>query len=381
MIKGQTFANQKIRAEDQAVINSFTIIQNDGVLKGIGTDVVITNNGGLFTLGAGKILCQGRIVDVEQNTQISIPVASGSSIVKGYLILKIDLSEEPPNIDADDYAGQTPQCIITYKEGVAGGDFPELIQNDLNDGGSIYELALMSYHKTNAGFTDVSRVVRYINKNHHQNDCVEKATNAYHTPTQERSDSSTKIANTEYVQIHADHTWKEVQKSKLTASTKDWQIEHNFDFNKYDYKIKTFLKYSGASASVAAHFYLLDSSNQKINGSYGVMRNVYHNGNDVYSETAVSGSGELANIPTSSSEGVACIELNISYEPNTDTFCVITDAISNQANNSGGSGCNSMCKMMLTGLTSKTPAKIQIYSYSPTWYANSTMIISRKRRL
>lgn len=381
MIKGQTFANQKIRAEDQAIINSFTMIQDNGVFKGIATEVSITNNGGLFTLGAGKILCQGRVIDIEQNTQITIPLAASSSIVKGYLILKIDLSKEPPDIDSEDYNGTTEQCFITYKEGTADGDFPQLVQNNLLDNGSIYELPLMSYFKTNTGFSNVTRVIKLIGKNNYQDNCVEKAITAYNAPNLAPTDSSIKIANTAFVHDHVDYTWKDVQKTKLTSNLKDWQVEHDFDFNTYDYKIRIFLKYSGASSSVAAHMYFINSSNQRVGGSYGIIRKVYHDGNNLLSETGVSGSGQISEVQTSTSDGTACIELNISYESNTDTLFVVTDAISNQANNSGNSGCNSMCKMMLTGPTSKTPTKIQVYSYSPTWYANSTIIISRKKKL
>ena len=175
MVKGQTFANQKIRAEDQALMNSHNAILDNGALAGIGTEVTITNNGGVFNMGSGKILCQGRVVDIEQNSQVSVPLATSASVVKGYLILKIDLSEAPPNVDADDYNGTTAQCYVTYKDGTPGGDFPTLTQNNLNDNGSIYELPLVSYYKTNTGFSNVTRVLNTIHKNNYQNGYVEKA--------------------------------------------------------------------------------------------------------------------------------------------------------------------------------------------------------------
>lgn len=178
MIKGQTFANQKIRSEDSAAINSHNAIADNGAMQGIGTEVSITNNGGVFTFGAGKILCQGRVIEIEQNTQISIPVAPGSAVVKGYLILKIDLSEEPPDVEADDYNGVTAQCYVTYKEGVAGGELPDLVQNNLNDNGSIYELPLVAYAKTNTGFTTVERVLKTIPKNNVGDGYVAKALQA-----------------------------------------------------------------------------------------------------------------------------------------------------------------------------------------------------------
>lgn len=178
MIKGQTFANQKIRDEDLSTVIAHCAILDDGALEGIGTGVTITNNGGVFTLGAGKILCQGRIVDIEQNSQILIPIGASANIVKGYLILKIDLSKEPPDIDAEGYNGTTAQCVVTYKEGIEGGDFPALTQNNLNDNGSIFELPLVSYNKTNTGFSNVTRVLKTLHKNNVGNGYVEKAVKA-----------------------------------------------------------------------------------------------------------------------------------------------------------------------------------------------------------
>lgn len=175
MVKGQTFANQKIRPEDQAIINSFCAINDNGAIGGNGTEVLITNNGGVFNFGAGKILCQGRVIEIDQNSQIEVPLGDSSSITKGYIILKIDLSEEPPDLESDNYDGTTPQCFITYKEGSAGADFPSLVQNNLNDGGSIYELPLCSYYKTNTGFSNVTRTIKTLTKNNNSDGYVEKS--------------------------------------------------------------------------------------------------------------------------------------------------------------------------------------------------------------
>ncbi|MBS1007798.1 hypothetical protein JK160_02900 [Leuconostoc suionicum] len=96
-------------------------------------------NGLTLTIGTGQAIVQGRLVEVSSPQTITLPSNSSGSIC-----IVVDLSKTN---DVSGQSGQTNYAVNVNQvaiSAVAGG----LTQDDLNNGGSLYEFSLGSYTST-----------------------------------------------------------------------------------------------------------------------------------------------------------------------------------------------------------------------------------------
>ncbi|MGC8257922.1 hypothetical protein ACP2X5_08530 [Leuconostoc mesenteroides subsp. jonggajibkimchii] len=109
-----------------------------GVLKR-GNQLKITVNGLTATIDTGQVIILGRLVEVTSPTQITLPANSN-----GNLAIVVDLSKANT---VQGQAGQPnyhPTINQVYLSAVTG----DLVQEDINNGGFIYELPLATFSTT-----------------------------------------------------------------------------------------------------------------------------------------------------------------------------------------------------------------------------------------
>ncbi|MCT4376838.1 hypothetical protein [Leuconostoc suionicum] len=109
-----------------------------GVLKR-GNQLKITVNGLTATVDTGQVIILGRLVEVISPTQITLPANSN-----GNLAIVVDLSKANT---VQGQAGQ-PNYYPTINQVYLGTVTGDLVQEDLNNGGFIYELPLATFSTT-----------------------------------------------------------------------------------------------------------------------------------------------------------------------------------------------------------------------------------------
>lgn len=111
---------------------------HNGVLNR-GNKFAITAKGLIATIGTGQAIIQGRLVEITKPEILSIP-ANGT----GSICLVVDLTKQNTitgSAGGSDYAVKVNQVYLSAVTGT-------LTQDDLNNGGYIYELPLASYVST-----------------------------------------------------------------------------------------------------------------------------------------------------------------------------------------------------------------------------------------
>lgn len=140
-----TFDGGTVNAIDDARFYSYLTGGQSGVAAG----VRITSAGGLtlhITGGWGAIL--GRLFTMEAQDIEVTPSVSGTQ--KGRLILQIDMS------DSD-----RPARIISQ----AARSLPQLVQEDINGDGLIYQLPLAEYSVTEVALSDLKNTTPVLQSN------------------------------------------------------------------------------------------------------------------------------------------------------------------------------------------------------------------------
>lgn len=121
MIRGITFSEQAFYSADFAHYQNFFLNGNCGVTKGCR----ITQDGATVTIGTGYFIACGRLLNVEEAEVIT----EASGFVSGYnrVVYEIDLSKE--------------NTIEEFRQGsVKVLHTEELIQEDLDAGGAVYQM-------------------------------------------------------------------------------------------------------------------------------------------------------------------------------------------------------------------------------------------------
>ena len=139
-----TFDAASVSSKMDADINHFLTSGVHGIFYGIlgRCQASVSNN--YISFQSGYVQVYGRRVFVESGTKISVSL-DGSAY--GYVIIKIDLGNN----------------VITLEKKEASSSYPSLTQNDLMNGGLIYEFPLCRYTKTSSSITlDSSYTPPYI---------------------------------------------------------------------------------------------------------------------------------------------------------------------------------------------------------------------------
>ena len=137
MVKGETFSNQLFENEAfRHFINTF-LNKESGVTKGC--ELVQTSS--TISVGIGYFAIMGGFLREKTGTTLNLPSEAGYY----KLVYEIDLSKV--NTRAEFNQGE-------YKFIKSLGDYPSLIQEDLDDGGTVYQFEFCKFRITEGGITD-----------------------------------------------------------------------------------------------------------------------------------------------------------------------------------------------------------------------------------
>ncbi len=154
-VVGKTFNNHNIEAVDDANIQNYFLSNNVenkvGIIKN-NEKVFYTQNNNKITFNQNYILIYGRLLEIEENTEIElIQPSNPNETYYGYVIIKVNLGQsEPVNLE------------IKYNNGSNSN-----LQNDnlINKENGIYEIALISYQATSNNITNIKELLNYIEIN------------------------------------------------------------------------------------------------------------------------------------------------------------------------------------------------------------------------
>lgn len=134
MIRGITFSEQIFRSEDFAHYMNFFLNNCSGITKGC----EITNDGTNVTIGKGYFFVKGRFMNVED-----AEVIDSSQFASGYnrIVYEIDLSKE--NTTSEFLQGYVK--VLTTEE---------LTQEDLDDGGKVYQFPFCNFQWSGTEISD-----------------------------------------------------------------------------------------------------------------------------------------------------------------------------------------------------------------------------------
>lgn len=135
MVTLHTFDGQTVNAINDARLYNF--ILNNG--RGIAEGATVTTSGGLvLNVAAGWGAIFGRVFTIEAEGIMATPATSGTQ--KGRLLLQIDITNQAEPIQ-----------FITQR----AATLPALKQENINGGGTVYQLPLAVYDVTAAAVTNL----------------------------------------------------------------------------------------------------------------------------------------------------------------------------------------------------------------------------------
>lgn len=135
---------------NDASLYSGLVDDSNGTLNR-GTQFAVTVNGLVATIGTGQAVIQGRLVEITQSEALTLPANSS-----GYIAIAVDLTKTN---DVSGKAGDASYLVKVnqaYLVTVTG----TLTQDDLNNGGFLYELPIASFTSTTTSAT--TTVIRSI---------------------------------------------------------------------------------------------------------------------------------------------------------------------------------------------------------------------------
>ncbi len=154
-VVGKTFNNHNIEAVDDANIQNYFLSNNAenkiGIIKN-NEKVLFTQNSNKITFNQNYILIYGRLLELEENTEIElIQPSNPNETYYGYVIIKVNL-------------GQSDKVNLEIKY---NKDSSPNLQNDnlINKENGIYEIALISYQTTSNNITNIKELLNYIEIN------------------------------------------------------------------------------------------------------------------------------------------------------------------------------------------------------------------------
>ena len=129
-----TFDNASVTSKQDADCNHFLANKQSGVLDGILGKCQASISNSYIQFQSGYIQVYGRRVFVESGTKIQIPLDANAY---GYVYIKFDLGNN----------------VVTLEKKEASSSYPSLTQQDLMNGGLVYEFPLTRYQKTTSSIT------------------------------------------------------------------------------------------------------------------------------------------------------------------------------------------------------------------------------------
>lgn len=142
MIRAITFDKQLMKSEDFAHITRYFYQGKMGVTKGC---EISQDADGNIVISDGYFSVYGRYLKIEGDEVIEVPdIPSGT--LYSILVFEIDLSQE----NTIDEFNQGRFRIISD-----ASDYPELIQEDLDNGGTIYQMEFCRFENTVAGISNL----------------------------------------------------------------------------------------------------------------------------------------------------------------------------------------------------------------------------------
>lgn len=129
-----TFDNASVTSKQDADCNHFLANKQSGVIDGILGKCQPSISNSYIQFQSGYVQVYGRRVFVESGTKIAISLDGNAY---GYVFIKYDLGNNK----------------VTLEKKEASGSYPSLTQQDLMNGGLIYEFPLTRYQKTTSSIT------------------------------------------------------------------------------------------------------------------------------------------------------------------------------------------------------------------------------------
>lgn len=152
-IRGITFSKQSVTSNDDAHIYKILLNGREGKTKGCkmtyGTDDIY--------ISAGYFFASNRLIEVSSTETVATPViTSGTTYCR--LVFEIDLSKTNTNTEFN-------QGYFKILSSASG--YPSIMQEDLDDGGNVYQLPFAKFTKSVTGigsFVSELEVIRFANK-------------------------------------------------------------------------------------------------------------------------------------------------------------------------------------------------------------------------
>lgn len=129
-----TFDNASVTSKQDADCNHFLANKQSGVIDGILGRCQASISNSYIQFQSGYVQVYGRRVFVESGTKIQIALDANAY---GYVYIKFDLGNN----------------AVTLEKKEASSSYPTLTQQDLMNGGLIYEFPLTRYQKTTSSIT------------------------------------------------------------------------------------------------------------------------------------------------------------------------------------------------------------------------------------
>lgn len=132
---------QQISAKQDGALYNVALGNQDFIIKGLGEEFALSQNGLNVSCGTGEAVVHGRHVTSSESNQITLPTNES-----GYLVLRIDLSQP---------VGQEAKLFAT----------PTLVKEEINWGGIIYDMILASFTTQSTSisvFTDERKIVKSV---------------------------------------------------------------------------------------------------------------------------------------------------------------------------------------------------------------------------
>src|SRR5690554_2865077 len=124
-----TFDGASITAKVDADLYHFLLSNQVGIIKGFKNGVSVTVSNSTFNFKDGYVSVFGRIIYIEENTQISVVLDSNK---KGLVVLGVNT---------------TANTVSLYTK-EQSGSYPSITQTNLLTNDGLYELVLCAYTKT-----------------------------------------------------------------------------------------------------------------------------------------------------------------------------------------------------------------------------------------
>lgn len=137
MIKGYVFSNQLASNDIDSMVFRKMLDYNDGVLNGM----ELSNTTTTITIGEGNIMVAGRPIGVVG----SETVTAGTDAAYCKLVVEIDLSQTATVSTFEQVSFKIIKSTTAY---------PSVTQEDMDNGGNIYQVALAQFRTTSNGITD-----------------------------------------------------------------------------------------------------------------------------------------------------------------------------------------------------------------------------------